>query len=345
MDTPAHGATQTPDEIRTAWADGHVAPLWENRAAHGNRPGPEPAHIWRWREMERLIEAAIGVRSMEAVERRVLSLVSPHATPVGSGGAGTTTNLNAGLQILMPGEAARPHRHSMNALRFVLSGDGATTVVDGKPCAMAEGDLVTTPGWCWHEHVHKGDKPIVWLDVLDASLHRYLGTDAFQPGPANDMPTLTADAAFTSACLVPETADTPAAYSPVFRYPWAQAATAVAAAPIGRDGARKVRYANPLDGGPVMSLLDCWLIEVPAGTETVAFRSTANAVCSIVEGTGASEIGSARFEWGPRDVLSLPHGNWIKHRAGAKPARLFFVSDRTVLGRLGLLKEEHAGAA
>jgi gentisate 1,2-dioxygenase len=170
-----------PGDIRKAWAAANVSPLWENRAAHNNADRIEPACIWRWSAMVPLVEAALAERSMEAVERRVLSLVSPHSPAIG-GAAGTTLNLNAGLQILKPGESARPHRHSMNALRFVLSGKGATTVVDGKACEMSEGDLVTTPGWCWHEHIHKGEKPIVWLDVLDASLHRYLGTDAFQPG-------------------------------------------------------------------------------------------------------------------------------------------------------------------
>ena len=33
----------------------------------------------------------------------------------------------AKLQILMPGEHAPPHRHTMGALRFVMEGDGADT--------------------------------------------------------------------------------------------------------------------------------------------------------------------------------------------------------------------------
>lgn len=339
MGSATDGTGPALERLRAAWAAGNVAPLWENRVAHGNRPGPEPGHIWRWSQMQPLIEAAIAIRSMEAVERRVLSLVGPHAAEVG-GAKGTTTNLNAGLQILMPGETARPHRHSMNALRFVLSGEGATTVVDGKPCPMAEGDLVTTPGWCWHEHVHRGEKPIVWLDVLEASLHRYLGTDAFQPGPANDVPHLTADAAFTSSCLVPEIPDVRTDHSPVFRYPWSEASRAVSMAPVGADGMRRVRYANPRDGGPVMALLDCWIVEIPAGVTSQPIRSTANAVCAVVQGLGSSEVGGERFDWERRDVVSLPHGNWIRHRAGSEPARLFFVSDRPVLARLGLLRED-----
>lgn len=335
------GSSPAQDAVRKAWAEHHVSPLWESRAAHRNPDDRERAHLWPWSEMKPLIEAAIGVRSMEAVERRVLSLVSPHSAVVG-GAAGTTRNLNAGLQILMPGESARPHRHSMNALRFVLSGSGATTVVDGKPCPMQFGDLVTTPGWCWHEHVHKGDAPIVWLDVLDASLHRYLGTDAFQPGPPNDYPSLTPDAAFTSSLLVPETATPEKPYSPVFRYAWDEAAAAVSKAPLSADGSRRVRYANPVNGGPVMQFLDCALVELAPGAETSGFRSTASAVCCVVEGSGSSTIGKDSIAWSPRDIFSVPSGNWVTHRANAGRVRLFVVSDREVLRRLDLLKEEHA---
>jgi len=336
--------SSTPDDVRRLWAENNVSPLWESRAAHGKDDGgKERAQIWRWRDMQPLIEAAIGIRSMEAVERRVLSLIGPQV-PVVGGAAGTTRNLNAGLQILMPGESARPHRHSMNALRFVLSGKGATTVVDGKHCPMAEGDLVTTPGWCWHEHVHSGDGPIVWLDVLDASLHRYLGTDAFQPGPTNAYPSLTPDESFTSSLMVPEVQEASQGYSPVFRYPWPQATAAVGKAPIGRDGARRVRYANPTNGGPVMAFLDCWLVEIAPGAETVGFRTNASAVCCVVEGNGTSKVGSENITWAPRDIFSLPSSNWVSHQAGAEPVRLFVVSDREVLRRLDLLKEEYAAA-
>jgi gentisate 1,2-dioxygenase len=335
----------TGDALRKTWAANHVAPLWENRAAHRKDDGSrERAHIWRWSDMQPLIDAAIGVRSMEAVERRVLSLVSPHVPEVG-GAAGTTRTMNAGLQILMPGESARPHRHSMNALRFVLQGSGATTVVDGKPCPMALGDLVTTPGWCWHEHIHKGEGPIIWLDVLDASLHRYLGTDAFQPGPTNALPALPPDEAYTSAMLVPQVSEPAKSYSPVFRYAWSDAVAAVAKAPVGPDGARRVRYANPVDGGPVMAFLDCYLMEIAPGDETIAFRSTASAVCSVVEGSGTSTIGPDTVTWTARDTFSVPPGNWVTHRANADRVRMFVVTDREVLRRLDLLKEERAGTA
>jgi gentisate 1,2-dioxygenase len=127
-----------------------------------------------------LVDDAISVTGMDNAERRVLALTNPDAV----GGRNTTTNLNACLQVLMPGESARPHRHTPNALRFVLEGGGATTIVDGKQCAMTEGDLIVTPSWSWHEHVHNGTAPIVRLDALDVPPHQYLGTAVFEPGRA-----------------------------------------------------------------------------------------------------------------------------------------------------------------
>ena len=329
-------------DVSSSWGRLNLSPLWENRAAHNlDKDGPERAHLWRWQEMQPAIEQALAMKSVEAIERRVLSLVSPHSPEV-AGQAGTTLNLNAGLQILKPGETARPHRHSMSALRFVLKGEGAVTAVDGKECAMSEFDLVTTPGWCWHEHIHRGAAPIIWLDVLDASLHRYFGTDRFQPGPGNNIPDVPQDVAFEQAGMVPENAGPHRSHSPLFRYPYAQAAAAVAVAPAGKDGARKVRYANPLDGGPIMIALDCYLSELDKGLETRNFRSTANAVCAVVSGEGTSQIGGQTISWGPRDVFSLPRGNWISHKA-ASTSQLFICTDRDVLRRLEMLTEEWDG--
>jgi gentisate 1,2-dioxygenase len=338
MSTSQPATTDGPTEaMRQAWRQAHVRPLWENPIAHKVRDGGPRAHLWKWSELGPLVTAAMKMTSMAAIERRVLTLVDPEAD---GNAAGTTTNLTTALQILMPGESARPHRHTMNALRFVIDGHGASTKVDGRDCPMSEGDLVITPGWTWHEHTHHGTAPIVWLDALDAPLHRYLGTDAFEPGPTHDMPGHAGDAAFAVPNVVPELADPPPAYSPVFRYPWAEAARAVAAAPRWKDGTRRVRYVNPLTGGPVMALMDCYLTQIDGATETVPFRTTGNAVCAVVEGRGTSQIGDETLQWGPKDVFSMPHGNWITHRTDGEHARLFVVTDRDVLRRLDLLKEE-----
>jgi len=69
---------------------------------------------------------------------------------------------------------------------------------------MAEGDLVLTPGWTWHEHMHRGTRPIIWLDGLNSPLHRYLGTAAFEPGPAHEIPATIPDTAFVVPVSSPD---------------------------------------------------------------------------------------------------------------------------------------------
>src|SRR5260221_10239014 len=149
---------------------------------------------------------------------------------------------------------------------------------------MEEGDLILTPSWTWHEHIHEGAEPIVWLDALDVPFQRYMGTGAFEPGPAADMPETIADAAFAVANVVPDTDYTTKDYSPVFRYPYATAAAAVAVAPPARDGSRRVRYVNPLTGGSGTAAGVCFLWQLDVASGTLPFRTQCNTGGLVVGG-------------------------------------------------------------
>jgi gentisate 1,2-dioxygenase len=331
------------EEAKAAWQDARLSPLWESAVAFSERgAAPRPLY-WSWNSVRPLIDKAIELVSPRDVERRVLMFTDPELNS--SRRATTTKGLNAGLQILLPGEAARTHRHSMDAIRFVLEGEGAVTIVNGREYLMAEGDLILTPGWCWHEHVHRGTRPVIWLDGLNSPLHRYLGTATFETGRGPQVPDTTSDATFSVPGLLPVTESDNRMHSPVFRYSYGAASTAAAAAPPGRDGARRVRYANPATGGPAMALMDHQLMQLDPNVTTVPFRSTSNAICVVVEGHGASHIGNESFAWGPKDVFTMPQGNWISHHAGETTARMFVYSDREVYWRLGLLKEEYGNHA
>ncbi len=324
-------------EFRAATKAANVVPLWEVEDTT-DRP-LEPPHVWRWETLEPLLETAIEATSMADAERRVLVLDSPALAGAGHGvGSGLTLGFN--LQILMPGETARPHRHSMNALRFVMEGKGATTVVDGKPCAMEPGDMILTPGWTWHEHVHEGDGRMIWLDVLDVPFHRYLDTGVFEPGPAHDLPELPPDEAFSATGLAPASGMADMPYSPMFRYPWEAAQAALAALPPAPDGSRRLFYTNPLTGGPTMATMECSILSLAAGRPARAYRTNSNSAFLVVDGEGRSEVGGTTVEWRRHDIVSLPHGHWISHAAEAGGAHLFEVSDREILRRLHILHDE-----
>jgi gentisate 1,2-dioxygenase len=332
-------ADERTETLRLAWRAAHLVPLWESPTAHKPPNLPEQAHIWPWETIRPLAEGAIALANPAAVERRVLSLVNPRSKSIED--ESTVRTLSAAIQILLPGESARPHRHAMNALRFVLEGNGALTVVDGKPCAMHYGDLILTPAWCWHEHVHRGTDPMIWLDALDVPLHLYLGTAKFQPGPVKDLPAMISDDVYAVPNIAPEMSPATVNHSPVFRYPYEAAAAAVSVAPVTLDGSRRVRYVNPTTGGCAMAFIDSHLVQIDALTNTRPVRSTSNAICCVVEGAGETQVGSEKISWQERDIFTLPQGNWITHRGASRTARLFVVSDRDLMKRLGLLEDEH----
>lgn len=312
-----------------------VSALWE-QDAHSTRPkAPERAMLWRWADIVPLIDHAVAAASMDDTERRVLALRSS-SVPL------PLPTINGALQILMPGEKAPPHRHSMNALRFVMEGSGVTTIVDGKRCRMEEGDLILTPGWTWHEHEHEGQGRMVWFDCLDVPLHHYLNTTAFEPGPPKNLAPIRTDDEFGTAGMVPAggAATAPSGYSPMFRYAWLDACAALRKMPPEPDGSRLLHYVNPLTGGAVMSLIDCYLLDLPAGRDTASRWSTASTICVVAEGEGSSRIGEDTIEWKRNDVFTVPRKTWRSHRAHSTGAKLFLATDRNMLDKLGLLQEQ-----
>ena len=92
----------------------------------------------------------------------------------------TTNNLIAAVQMLLPGEVARAHRHTPTAIRFIIEGTGAYTAVDGERVYMAPGDLILTPSWSWHDHGNETKERIVWMDGLDIPLIASLEAMFFQ---------------------------------------------------------------------------------------------------------------------------------------------------------------------
>ena len=337
--------TAVPPALRAKLEAHGILPLWEADDSL-LRGGPtEPGRVWRWADLEPIIEEASMIVNPSIVERRVLQLRNGD---IKSSFSATSGLINATVQSTRPGESARPHRHTMNALRFVLNGATGETVVDGKPCLMTPGDLIVTPAWTWHGHRNQGTQHTMWLDILDVALHVSLGAAKFQAGPVNESIEAFEDRLFAVAGIVPVLPSaTSLPHSPKYRYPWSDAIEALGNAPASDDGSKMVRYVNPLTGGPVMSLIDCFAIELADGQETGPIRSSAHAICTVVEGSGTTRIEGASkqtLEWTRRDLFNVPQHSWVSYRATGGSARLFMASNREAFRRLGLLLEERRGA-
>src|SRR5450830_862347 len=90
-----------------------------------------------------------------------------------------------------------------------------------------------------------------------------------------------------------------------------------------RHGAR-VRYANPINGGPVLPTMGAYLALLPKGFKGEPYRTT------IIDGKP--------FEWGVNDVFVVPPWKRYSHHA-ASEAVLFSISDRPAQEALGLWRE------
>lgn len=323
----------------------HVAPLWE--VLHGlvtDEPDvATQAHLWRYDELRPYIAEACQLITAKEAERRVLVLENPGLP----GQSRITRSLFAGLQTILPGEVAPPHRHSQAALRFIVEGDGAYTAVDGERTTMHPGDFVITPSWTWHDHGNHSAGPMVWMDGLDmhmiklfeASFREATGSDeAMEPTREEG----DSEARYGTNMLPVENGYT-APTSPVFNYPYDRTREALETM-RRRDQwspwhGLKMKYINPMNGDYAIPTLATFMQLLPKGFQTAPYRSTAGTVFSCVEGRGKSVIGGKTFEWGPRDIFVVPSWTWVTHEAAAD-ATLFSFSDQSVHEKLGFFREE-----
>lgn len=325
-----------------ALAHCHSQPLWDryHRITTREPRALDAPMAWAWRDMLPLIERAAREVAMEDAERRVLLLTHPAF----QGRVATTTNLSGGLQTLLPGETARAHRHSLQAIRFVMTGQGAVTSVNRQTCRMAEGDLVLTPAWTWHEHVHTGTERMVWFDGLDLPLLHQLDTMFFEiAGPdadhADPRPTGAPVAQCDATLLGPDDGDSEGNPPNRYRFSWQRALSAINDAEPRVDGSRWLRYVDGQSGGAVLPTLDCYLLACAQGKPTRRYRSTSNAICVVARGSGSSQVGDAAISWSQHDVFTVPHWNWVSHTAASDDAMIFMMTDRELLAALGYLRE------
>jgi gentisate 1,2-dioxygenase len=319
--------------------------LWE--LASQMTPHPQPKmipHMWRWSTMESIIEESARVVPV-GDERRALQLFNP-----GLGGRwATTNNLIAAVQILLPGEVARAHRHTPTAIRFIIEGTGAYTAVDGERIYMAPGDLILTPSWAWHDHGNETRERVVWMDGLDIPLIASVEAMFFEFYTAQQVaatrPPNASKHLFGHAHISPTWVKEKPKSSPLLLYSWDQTWQALNAlrdhegSPF--DGIA-LEYRHPQTGGPVMPTMACLAQLFRPGEHTKAHRHTGSAVYHVVQGQGMTIIDGQRLNWNKGDIFALPP--WALHEHANSSANadavLFSIQDLPVLNALGLYYEE-----
>lgn len=331
-----------PQTYRDELAALNLVPLWPSLRTL--LPPHVPARrtqatAWSYSAVRPLLMRAGELTPIEKAERRVLVLANPgHGLEKMQASAA----IYLGMQLLMPGEWAPSHRHTPNAVRMVVEGEGAWTTVDGQKCPMSRGDLILTPTGLWHEHGHDGTEPVIWLDVLDLPLVYYTETSYVVGGARQTVQPGQGGRAYPRGGLAPspvfERSGKP---YPLLRYPWADARAALQSLADDRPDLEAVQmeYVNPETGAPAENILGFHALMLrPGQVLRLPARSPASVFHAIEGGAGLSTADGASFRLHAADTACVPGytGITLSNASSTEPAFLFIADEGPLHRKLGV---------
>jgi gentisate 1,2-dioxygenase len=330
-----------PQDYRDDLTALNLVPLWPSLRA------VLPPHVptrktlptfWSYEALRPLLMKAGELTPMEKAERRVLVLANPGH---GLENMKASPAMYLGMQLLLPGEWAPSHRHTPNAVRMVVEGEGACTTVDGEKCPMCRGDLILTPTGLWHEHEHGGDKPVVWLDVLDLPLMYYAEVSYAIEGKRQEVKPGRGDQAYARGGVLPTPVfERNARDYPMLRYPWAEARAALVALAADRADMEvvQVTYVNPESGKDAQNNLGYYALMLrPGQTVRLPARSPSQ-VFHQIEGRTALDMAGTGFTLAEADTACAPGYTAVTLRnlSASQPAFIFIADEAPFHRKLGV---------
>ncbi|MSQ71206.1 MAG: cupin domain-containing protein [Betaproteobacteria bacterium] len=263
-----------------------------------------PAH-WRYDEAKAGMQAAGRLIGTDLAERRNFVM----RNPIPGNDTATLRTLVCAYQSILPGEKARSHRHAPHALRVILESRGSFSIVDGDKHPMETGDIVLTPGWCWHGHGHDGDEQAYWFDGLDVPLNQLLEPMFFEEHPDH----------FEKVTKV-------STHSPM-RFLWADTLSALDTASADRDGYFGKTITLPAPTMPTIQLkVHAWA----AKWRSRPYRHAANNVYVVMRGQGSTTVGDQKYDWQFGDTIAAPAWSRIEHHA-SEDSVIFSMSDEALM--------------
>jgi gentisate 1,2-dioxygenase len=275
-----------------------------------------PMH-WSYQLGNLALDQAGNWMDTELAERRNLLLFNP----VEDNDYDTVRTLVAAYQMIKPGEYAKPHKHSPNALRFVLEAKpGAFSVVDGVKLPMLSGDILLTPGGSMHSHYNESDACAYWIDILDVPLIHLLEPMFFEPS-------IEAIQTVTS--------------SPDQHEYWFKEELLIHSSTLlSNDSA--VGTSNSctqiLDSQSQIVTQCLSYHHLPLNGTLNIPRTTVSRIFCIAHGSGTVNLGGLEVSWKFGDVLALPSWHEACFNSNEK-SRIFEVNDLPVLQKLGLFRQ------
>ncbi|KAJ6563607.1 RmlC-like cupin domain-containing protein [Mycena vulgaris] len=281
-------------------------------------------YVWKYSEQRQILLRAEHITSTAESKRRALLMVNPGLKRAPF----TTDTLLAAWQLLMPGERALCHRHTIFAIRFLIEGSKGYTTVGGHKMMMERGDLILTTQRefrivhsdfpYWHNHGNEGTDPIVWLDGLDLPMFEGSFPINFQIR-LQDHPDF-AGQRFSESTLV-SGRDAPR------QYKWTEMKKNLDAE---AGSYARLEYINPeFPDGHISRTMAAFAERLDPGPRSALRQETANTIVHVVERTGTSVIKGRDgvetiLEWAVGDKFALPSWYAHTHTASAGGAAFLF---------------------
>lgn len=346
-------ATDAEAQMYAEFRRGHLIPLWtEIGDLMPREPSPRAiAHCWRWSHLLAVARTAGALVPVgRGGERRAIALANPglgdrpYATPT----------LWAAIQYLNAGESAPSHRHSQQAFRFVVEGEGVWTVVDGDAVSMRRGDFLPQPSWNWHSHVNLSSREMTWIDGLDIPLQHALDVTFFDPARVDpgaiDTPQRSrSERLWAHPGLRPVGVPAPLTGTPLLVYRWERTDQALNDQLAFDDdrsvteeaGHAVVRYTDPVTGGDVLPTIRAEFHRFRPDIASVSVREVGSSVMQVFDGSATVTVGEHSWVLERGDLFVVPSWQPWQVHAGARGADVFRFSDAPVMERLGFARSQH----
>ena len=311
-------AARNLQDLYQIFANDHLTAGWhkKRRSLWGEpRTKYRPLH-WRYANAALALDRAGEWMSTEDAERRNLLMFNP----VDDNDYDTVRTIVAAYQMIKPGEYAKTHRHSPNAMRLILDAEpDVYTVVNGVKLPMRPGDFQLTPNWFWHSHYNEGQANAYWIDFLDVPLVHRLEPMFAEESPAIHQ-TVEAEADPNTCALV---------------FTRARVLAEMGSQRTLAGGGKRLL----LQTQQHIPTLSVSYLQLPKGASTGAGRTTASRIFAVTSGEGRARLGDTSVDWVRGDVFCLPSWHSYEITVGTD-SLILEVSDEPTLRMLGFFREE-----
>jgi gentisate 1,2-dioxygenase len=241
------------------------------------------------------------------------------------------------VNVLLPGERTRPHRHNSSVVNFGIEGSGAS-IVGGRTIEWGKYDTFNTPPWAVHQHINDTDEIQVRLSYSNSGLLDLLGVHVFEDAedldPNQPLGNPEAEREMSARGeIVGEHGEALLTYEqlispePPYQAPmhWPYKAIYDRLQHLRSLGqeykGRRLFLMYDRSTGRTQGTTSTFFATItmrPAGIVDEPHRHTSAAINYIFNGKGWSIVGGQKYEWGAGDLMLTAPG-WMNHGHATHP--------------------------